>query len=262
MRVDIHNHTTLCNHAEGSMEQYIQKAIELGIDIYGFSEHAPMKNFEDGYRLVIDKKEFYESEVKTLQKKYQDQIQILLGYEVDYLQGDYILDAITGADVDYLIGSVHYLGKWGFDNPEFIATYKNKDIDTIWVEYFEAVKQMAKTGLFQIAGHLDLIKVFKYLPKKDIKSIAHNTLKAIKKGNMAIEINSAGFRKPIGEQYPSRELLELAFELNIPITTSSDAHHVDQIGFMYDEVIQIAQEIGYKEVVYFEQKEAVKSPLV
>lgn len=262
MRIDIHNHTTLCNHAEGSMEQYIQKAIELGIDVYGFSEHAPMKNFEDGYRLLIEKKEFYESEVKKLQETYKNQIKILLGYEVDYLQGDYILESITSANVDYLIGSVHYLGDWGFDNPEFIGMYKNKDIDTIWEEYFEALRQMAKTNLFNIVGHLDLIKVFNYLPKKDIKSIAYETLKEIKKANMAIEINSSGFRKPIGEQYPSRELLELAYELDIPITTSSDAHHIDHIGFQYDAVIQLAQDIGYTKAVYFEQKEPVVVNLV
>jgi len=261
MRIDIHNHTTLCNHAEGTMEQYIQKAIELNIDVYGFSEHAPMKNFEDGYRLVIEKKDFYENEVKKLQKKYKEQIKLTLGYEVDYLQGDYILETIKESKVDYMIGSVHYLGDWGFDNPEFIGVYKSKNIDTIWEEYFEAVKQMANTNLFQVVGHLDLIKLFKYLPKKDIKSLALDAIKAIKKANMVIEINSAGFRKPIKEQYPSTKLLELAFEYDIPITTSSDAHHVDQIGFMYDEVIQIAQKIGYTQAVYFEQKEPIKVSL-
>jgi histidinol-phosphatase (PHP family) len=176
MRVDLHNHTTLCNHAEGSMEQYIQKAIELGIDIYGFSEHAPMKNFCDGYRLILEKKKFYENSIIELQKKYQDQIKITLGYEVDYMSGDYILDEIKNANVDYLIGSVHYLDKWGFDNPEFIGIYKNKDINTIWEEYFEAVKAMAKSGYFNIVGHLDLIKVFNFLPTRDIKSIAYKTV--------------------------------------------------------------------------------------
>ena len=262
MRIDIHNHTTLCNHAEGTMDQYIAKAIALGIDVYGFSEHAPMKNFEDGYRLVIEKKEFYENEVKRLQEKYQDKIKILLGYEVDFIEGDFLLEEIKNSNVDYLIGSVHYLGDWGFDNPEFIGTYKNKDIDTIWEEYFYAIELMAKSKNFDIVGHLDLIKIFKYLPKKDIKVLAHNAIKAIKKANMAIEINSAGFRKPIMEQYPSNELLELAFEYDIPITTSSDAHNVKQIGFKYNEVIEIAKNIGYKEVVYFEQKEAIKVPLV
>ncbi len=261
MRVDLHNHTTLCNHAEGSIEEYIQKAIELGIEVYGFSEHAPMKNFEDGYRLILDKKNFYEKTILDLQKKYKNQIQITLGYEVDYMSGDYILETIKNADVDYLIGSVHYLDKWGFDNPEFIGSYKNKNIDTIWEEYFEAVKAMAKTGYFNIVGHLDLIKIFKFLPKKDIKSIALESLKQIKKSNMVIEINCSGFRKPIGEQYPSRELLELAFELNIPITFGSDAHSVEHIGFKYEEAKQLALEIGYTSCIYFEKKEKIETAI-
>jgi len=257
MRVDLHNHTTLCNHAEGTMEQYIQKAIELGIDIYGFSEHAPMKNFEDGYRLVLEKKSFYESEVKKLQNKYQDHIKILLGYEVDFIEGDFLLDEIKNAKVDYLIGSVHYLGDWGFDNPEFIGKYKSKNIDTIWEEYFYAIELMAKSQNFDIVGHLDLIKIFKYLPTKNVKSLALNALKAIKKANMVIEINSAGFRKPIGEQYPSKELLETAFELNIPITLSSDAHAIEQIGFEYNKTVALAKKTGYTKCVYFEQREKI-----
>lgn len=254
MRVDLHNHTTLCNHAIGSMDEYIQKAIELGINVYGFSEHAPMKNFEDGYRLILDDKKLYETSIKELQEKYKDQIKILLGYEVDYLKGDYILDEIKDAQVDYLIGSVHYLGKWGFDNPEYIGGYKDKDINLIWEEYFEAIKQMAQTKLFNIVGHLDLIKVFNYLPTKDIKTIAKDALQEIKNANMAIEINAAGFRKPIKEQYPSLELLELSFELDIPITFSSDAHSIDQIGYCYYEAITIAKQVGYTQCVYYENK--------
>lgn len=255
MRIDLHNHTTLCNHATGTMDEYIQEAIAKGINIYGFSEHAPMKNFEDGYRLVLEKKAFYEKSVLSLKEKYKNQIEILLGYEVDFIEGDFVLDEIKKADVDYLIGSVHYLNDWGFDNPEFIKEYENRDIDKIWQDYFYAIEQMAKTQNFDIVGHLDLIKVFKFLPKKDIKQIASDALKAIKKSNMTIEINSAGFRKPIKEQYPSKQILELAYDLNIDITFSSDAHAVEQIGFRYEDAISLAKSVGYTKCVSFSKRE-------
>ena len=116
---------------------------------------------------------------------------------------------------------------------------------------------MAKSGYFDIVGHLDLIKVFKFLPKKDIKSIAQNSLKAIKKSGMTIEINQAGFRKPIKEQYPSISILELAFELDIPITFGSDAHSVEQVGYKYDSVIKIAKDIGYAKCLYFKSREKI-----
>ena len=254
MRVDLHNHTTLCNHATGTMNEYIQKAIDLGIDVFGFSEHGPME-FDKKYRLYIKDKEFYENEVKSLQEEYKDKIKILLAYEVDFMQNVKMLDEILNAKVDYLIGSVHFLDGWGFDNPEFIGGYENKDIDKIWEDYFETIKQMAKSKLFDVVGHLDLIKVFKFLPKKDIKVIALDAIKEIKKSNMIVEVNAAGFRKPIGEPYPSKDILELVYELDIPITLSSDAHSVDQVGYKYEEVVDYVKGIGFSKVAYFEERD-------
>ena len=260
IRVDLHNHTTLCNHAEGSMDEYIQKAIEIGIDIFGFSEHAPM-DFDPKYRMDISQKPFYENQIKTLREKYKNQIEILHAYEVDFMQNkSLMLDEVLKSKVDYLIGSVHFIQEkdnhlWGFDNPEFIGKYKEKNIDDIWIDYFDVIEQMANSKLFDVVGHLDLIKVFKYLPNKDIRIIATNALKAIKKSNMVLEINAAGLRKPIKEPYPSKNLLELAFDLQIPITFSSDAHAVEQIGFMYDEVSNIAKDIGYSKCITFKNRD-------
>ena len=257
MRIDLHNHTQLCNHATGTVDEYIKRAIELGIDEYGFSDHAPM-NFDPKYRMSLEQKKLYETWINEAKEKYEKEIKILLGYEVDYLDG-YVLDEVVNSKVDYLIGSVHFLKNksemWGFDNPEFIGVYKSKDIDTIWIEYFDAIKAMAKTGLFDIVGHFDLIKVFKFLPKKDIRLIAKDALIEIKKSNMVLEINPAGLRKPINETYPSKQLLELAFEMGIEITFGSDAHSIEQVGFKYDESISLAKEIGYKKCISFEQRE-------
>jgi histidinol-phosphatase (PHP family) len=237
------------------MEEYVLKAIELGIDIYGFSEHAPMKNFEDGYRLVLEKQKFYETEVLKLQKKYKEQIKILLGYEVDYIKGDYILDEILHANVDYLIGSVHYIKEWGFDNPEFIKEYEKRNIDTVWKDYFDAVIDMVQSGQFDIVGHLDLIKVFNFMPTLDIKKLVLPVLQEIKKANMVVEINSSGFRKPVAEQYPSMDILELVYELDIPITFSSDAHAIEQIGMNYDKCIQLAKKIGFNRCISFTKRD-------
>ena len=253
MRIDLHNHTTRCNHAKGSMESYILRAIELKIDVYGFSEHAPM-DFDSHYRLKFEEMNAYSSDVLHLKERYKDDIQILLGYEVDYLK-NHMDKRVLNAEVDYMIGSVHFLGEWGFDNPEFKDEYKHRDIDQIWQEYFNSIEAMAKTGYFDIVGHLDLIKVFKYMPRKDIRMIASSALKEIKKSNMVIELNSAGLRKPCQEIYPSPLLLEMAYELDIPITFSSDAHAIGQVGFKYDEVIGLAKNIGFNKAVTFEQRQ-------
>lgn len=253
MRIDLHNHTIRCNHAVGTIDEYINRAIELGIDTYGFSEHAPM-NFDTHYRLGFEEMDAYVQDVLVAKEKYQGKIEILLGYEVDYLP-TYMDKRVLKSDVDYLIGSVHFIDKWGFDNPEFIGGYEKRDIDTIWQEYFDAIEAMAQTGYFDIVGHFDLIKVFKFMPNKDIRLIANNALKAIKKSGMVLELNSAGLRKPIKEIYPSEMLLTVAYELDIPITFSSDAHSVEQVGFKYEEATALAKKIGYRKAVTFERRE-------
>lgn len=252
MYIDLHNHTALCNHATGTIEEYVQTAVTQKIDIFGFSDHAPM-NF-DTYRMRFDEMETYEREVLHVKEKYAGQIEILLGYEVDFLEG-YIDQSVLERKVDYLIGSVHYLGNWGFDNPEYIGGYKDKNIDDIWQKYFDAIESMAKSNLFDIVGHLDLIKVFNYLPKKDIRLIAKDAMCAIKNANMVVEINAAGYRKPIGEQYPSSPLLEMMAELDIPISFGSDAHAVEHIGFKKEEIRALAKNYGYKKCATFKNRE-------
>ncbi len=253
MRIDLHNHTTRCNHAVGTMDEYLLRAIELGIDIYGFSEHAPM-DFDPYYRLGFEEMELYRNEVLDAKERYKDSINILLGYEVDYLPG-HMDERVLDAKVDYLIGSVHFIDKWSFDNPEFIGGWQSKDIDEIWQAYFEATEAMANSGKFDIVGHLDLIKVFKFMPKQDTRLLAKNALLAIKQSNMVLEINTAGLRKPVGELYPSRALLEEAYALDIPITFSSDAHAVEHIGAGYEKARALAKEIGYTKVATFEGRD-------
>jgi len=253
MRIDLHNHTTRCNHATGTVEQYIERAIELGIDIYGFSEHAPM-DFDPEYRLPFAQVDAYFSDITKAKEKYQDKIQILLGYEVDWLKG-HMSESVLNAKVDYLIGSVHFIDKWSFDNPEFLKGWKDKDIDEIWEAYFEAIEAMAKSGKFDIVGHFDLIKVFKFMPKGDIRLLSRSALKAIKKANMVMEINTSGLRKPTAEIYPSATLLQEAYSMDIPITFSSDAHAVDQVGADYEKATVLAKEIGYTQAVTFKERD-------
>ncbi|MDD3325062.1 MAG: histidinol-phosphatase [Sulfurospirillaceae bacterium] len=253
MIIDLHNHTSLCNHAEGTIEEFVEKAIELNIDIFGFADHAPM-NLDQAYRMNFSQMDTYEKDVLKAKKNYKNNIEVLLGYEVDYLEG-YIDESVLKRKVDYFIGSVHFLGKWGFDNPEFIGEYKNKDLDVVWSDYFKAIENMAKTKLFDIVGHIDLIKLFNFMPTKDIRLIAEPAIREIKKADMVVEINSAGIRKPIGEQYPSVAIMEMLAEHDIKITFGSDAHYVNQIGFKQDEMRNLAKQFGYSKCAVFKNRQ-------
>lgn len=255
MSVDLHNHTILCNHATGTVDEYVQKAIEMKIKYFGFSDHAPM-NFDPKYRMKFQEMSEYEKTILHVKNKYKDSLHVLLAYEVDFLKG-YIDDRVLKANVDYLIGSVHFIDKWGFDNPEFIGGYKHKDIDKIWEEYFEAIEALAKSKLFHIVGHIDLIKVFNFLPKKDIRILAQKAIKEIKKSNMVVELNAAGYRKPVKEAYPSNSIMELISEYEVPISFGSDAHSPDQVGFKQKELYTLAKEYGYTKCATFIEKERI-----
>ncbi len=253
MKIDLHNHTYLCNHAEGSVDEFTKAAIVNGIDIYGFSDHAPM-DFDLKYRMSFEQMDLYRSMVLDAKKRYSSQIDILFGYEVDYLIG-HMDRRVLDADVDYLIGSVHFLDQWGFDNPEFIGRYEGADIDEIWRAYFKQIELLATSKLFDIVAHLDLIKVFKFMPRDDLLDIAKDALDAIADTGMVLEINSAGYRKPVGEAYPSAQLLNAAYKRAIPICFGCDAHKVEQVGVGLDNIYRLAIETGYSKHVYFRNRE-------
>ena len=256
--IDLHNHTILCNHADGSMDEFIQQAIIKGISIYGFSDHAPM-NYDPKYRMKFEEMDIYEQWIENLKIKYS-QIKILKGYEVDFTPE--VDKRVLDRDVDYLIGSIHFLDNWGFDNPEFLATWKERDIDDIYREYFDLVVKLAQSKMFDIVGHLDLIKVFNFKPNEDIKILAKDAIEAIADNKLAVEINTAGIRKAVNEPYPSITLLEMIKQKNIDITFGSDAHNPNQVGFYLKECYNTAKFLGYKQAVYFENREKKRKSMI
>lgn len=244
MTIDLHNHTVLCNHATGTVDDYIEAAIAAGTHYFGFSDHAPMR-FDPEYRMSISQMGLYERWIREAQEKYADRITILLGYEVDFLP-NYMEPSVLNRPCDYRIGSVHFIDQWGFDNPDYFHRYQELESDEMYIRYFNLIEEMAKSGRFDIVGHLDLLKVFKFFPKTDVRILAKNALLAIKKANMTIEINVAGLRKPVEEIYPSPSLLASIAELEIPITFGSDAHRPDQVGLFTHEAQTLASSVGYE----------------
>jgi histidinol-phosphatase (PHP family) len=253
--IDLHNHTPLCNHCSGNVDEFIKEAIKKGITVYGFSDHNPME-FDKKYRMNFDDMKIYKNWVYEAKEKYKNKIEILYGYEVDFMP-KYLDEKLLNEDVDYLIGSVHFLDNWGFDNPEFIKEWESRNVDDVYEEYFSLIKQMADSKLFQIVGHLDLIKIFGYKPTKNLRDIITPALHSIKESDMIIEINSAGLRKPVKEQYPSVDILKVIKEMDIDITFSSDAHSVEQVGLNLEKVYELAKNIGFDKATFYRKKEKI-----
>src|SRR5215472_1756436 len=173
--VDYHVHTARCGHAVGAMERYVERAIESGLKELGFSDHLFM------YWLPADRRDpelgmaewehdFYIEDVERCRRRYTGDITIRLSTEADFIPGhEKALESIVQRyDWDYVIGSVHFLGEWGFDDSRQIAEFEQRDIDALYAQYFETVGASAETGLFDTIGHIDLIKKFGHRATADL----------------------------------------------------------------------------------------------
>jgi histidinol-phosphatase (PHP family) len=204
----------------------------------------------------------YVSKVRLAQREFPH-LAIRLALETDYLPGheDWIRELAARHPWDYFIGSVHYVSNsWDIDNPHKISEWKNCDTFEVWSAYFERLTMAAESNLFEIIGHADLPKKFGHRPTQDCTPLYEKFLDAAKKNNCAIELNTAGLRKDCQEIYPSREILQLAFHKNVPITFGSDAHAPGEVGLNFTEAVQLAHETGYTESCRFagRKRELVK----
>ena len=243
-------HTPLCGHATGEPVDYARRALEVGLTEIGFSDHSPMRldDFDD-WRMRNDQLDEYVEKVRRAQRELP-QLTIRLALEVDYLPGheEWIRDLAARHPWDYFIGSVHYVSDtWAVDNPYKLSEWKHRDAFEVWTIYFERLTLAAASGLFEIIGHADLPKKFGHRPTEDCTPLYENFLTAAKQHHCAIELNTAGLRKDCKEIYPSRQILELAFQKGVPITFGSDAHAPGEVGMNFAEAIQLARAVGYRE---------------
>jgi histidinol-phosphatase (PHP family) len=152
------------------------------------------------------------------------------------------------------VGSVHFIGDWLIDSEEQIYEWKRRDIDHVYQQYFSLVQNMAKSGLFDIVGHLDLVKKFNFRPKNDISGLMLETIEIIGKSKMCVEVNTGGLRKPCHEIYPSENLIKTCFDHGLPITLGSDAHSPQEVGADFDKTADFLRKIGYTEIVRFTRR--------
>ncbi|MEN6460097.1 MAG: histidinol-phosphatase HisJ family protein [Syntrophomonas sp.] len=246
MLVDYHIHAAAHGEYEYSLEwleRFILNARRRGINEIGLCEHDEFLS-----RVNLDV-------VKMAQAKHKD-VRIRLGMEADFIPGQdkQIRQKITANDYDYIIGSIHFINNWGFDHPDYKDRFDYYDIDDVYAAYFNLVEEMVRSGWFDVVGHLDLVKIWGHRPKtRSIISYVEPVLNAIKESGMVVEINSAGLRKPVKEIYPAAEIVRMMFNLNIPVTLSSDAHHPDQVGEDFSKIIELITRAGYRSIIQFDQ---------
>lgn len=266
---DYHTHNQLCRHAVGSLEDYVKAAIKIGLGEIGFCDHFPMYYLPENipiekYAMIMDEFPEYINEAERLKDKYNEQISVKLGIEVDYMerQEEEISNVLKkfSEKLDFVFGTSHVLmsrfGAWCFDDPYFIENYKIYGIDAIYEQYYDKLYHLVESNLFDVVAHFDLPKKFKKFPKNHDRIFEKviKVLESIKRKDMVIEINTSGFRKDVKEQYPSWEIIREMHNLDIPILLGSDAHLLTEVGYMFKEVLSKLKKIGFNQLVRFTKR--------
>ena len=163
----------------------------------------------------------------------QEGLPVVLGLEVDHFRGrmDRVSELLAGYPFDVLLGSVHWLGAWGFDNreiPAFAAEWDTRSVESIWHDYTTALEEMADSGACDVLAHPDLCKLFGHVPGAP-EEFYDRMAEAAARSGMAAEVSSAGWRKPVAEAYPAPPLLQRFKARGVPVTTASDAHRLDRV---------------------------------
>jgi histidinol-phosphatase (PHP family) len=267
--VDYHVHTARCGHATGAMERYVEHAIEAGLSELGFSDHLFM------YWLPADRRDpqlgmaewehdFYIEDVERCRARYASDITIRLSTEADFIPGhERALESILRAyDWDYVIGSVHFIGEWGFDDSRNISGFVQWDLDELYARYFDLVGASAETGLFDTIGHADLVKKFGHRAVSDQCPAYERLAARFAAAGVCVEVNTAGLRKPVGEIYPHPDLLRACHSAGVPVTLGCDAHAPTEVAADLAAATELMRGVGYDSFVRYERRERRKSPLV
>jgi len=245
---DYHTHTYRCGHASGSPADYVAQAQAKGLIAIGIADHLPLLPLPDpALSMSVAELPKYVAEINELKKRFPGYV--FLGIEADYRPGTIleVRDLVKSYPFDYVIGSVHHLGEWGFDDPRQISRYQFEDINDLWVEYLELLGDAAESGLFSILGHLDLMKKFGHRPTRPLNKELDTLAKRLARAGIVVEINTAGLRRPAREPYPNLDILRRLNSHGVPITFGSDAHDPQEVGADFVRAVESAQQAGYKE---------------
>ncbi|MEM3823728.1 MAG: histidinol-phosphatase HisJ family protein [Candidatus Bathyarchaeia archaeon] len=254
MLADYHIHTEASPDGKGSMEEYVRKAKGKGLSEIGFSEHIIFHKIKDAPSMPIKSMPVYLQQFLNLKEKAE--LPLKLGVEIDFIIGDEekIREFVQKYPFDYVIGAVHFIGKWAVDHPSQIHEYAKRNIFQVYEEYFGIVKKLCESGLFDVLAHPDLIKIFGFKPKSDFSHVLVEVAEAMAKSNICAEINAAGLRKPCKEIYPSEQLLKILHDHNVPIVFGSDAHQPEDVGRDFKEAVKLAKKAGYIHTCVFNRR--------
>jgi histidinol-phosphatase (PHP family) len=281
-RADYHVHIEKGPYTPEWLERFAAVARQEGLQELGLSEH--LCDFYEGQKASGA---WWEEEPEAEDREYSRQwwqgrprcalseyvafvqdthpegITLRLGVEVDYFpQAEEALRRLVAVyPFDFVLGSVHWLGGWGFDHLNRLERWQGRDVDEVYRRYFAGLCRAARSGLFDVLAHADLVKIAGHRPSFDPTPLYVEAAQAIATAGVAVEVSTAGLHKPVHELYPAEAFLRLLCEHGVPITLASDAHRPEDVGRDFDAAVTLARRCGYTRVCRFSRRGREEMPL-
>jgi histidinol-phosphatase (PHP family) len=243
----------------GNATRYREAAEERGIAELGVSEHV----YRFRQALDVWQHPFWRENAQDDLDAYCEFAAgqgLKVGIEADFVPGreDRMANLLEGRPWDYVIGSVHFVGDEAVDHPDWdIWSTRTVDPEKVWRRYFETLGEAARSGLFDVLAHPDLVKVWgndRPRPEGDLRRFYELAVEGIAEAGVAIEVSTAGLRKPVGERYPAPPFLAMCLDAGCPIALSSDAHVPEHVGFEYAATVDWLAEQGVRELSVFDRR--------
>ena len=248
-------------------ERYREAASERGITELGVSEHV----YRFRQALEVWQHPFWRQwaheDLEAYAGYVREETDLRLGLELDFVPGreDRLANLLDGHDWDYVVGSVHFVGDFAVDlDDEYDVWRRASSADQVWKRYFAMVAEAARSGLYDIMAHPDLVRVWgsqRPDPDGDLRRFYEPVVDAFAEAGVAVEVSTAGLRKPLGELYPSRAFLEMVVDAGCPIALSSDAHRPEHLGHGYARALEALDAVGVTEIAVFERRERRLAPV-
>lgn len=259
--IDLHMHSSRCGHATGTIGEFVAAGRAAGLDVMCFTDHLPMPpRYPQHYSMGADELDDYIGDVHAAAdaSAASGGPEVLCGIEADWLPDsmDAVSELLASRDFDMVLGSVHFLDGWAFDDPDLIERYDGLDIDALWDRYFTELARAARSRTFDVISHPDLVKKFGFVANVDPSEWYERVAEALAEAGCAVEVNTAGLRKPVGEIYPALGMLRACRRHGVPATMGSDAHAVVEVGAGLSAGRDLLRDAGYDSLVVFRKRVA------
>ena len=243
-----------------NVERYRAVADARGIEELGVSEHV----YRFAQALAVWRHPFWVENAQDDLDSYcafvREQTDLRLGIEADFVFGaeERMVNLLEARDLDYVIGSVHFVRDRAVDMEDYSVWQTARSPEEVWRRYFQTLGEAARSGLFDVLAHPDLVKVWgadRPRPQGDLRHYYELAMEGIAESGIAVELSTAGLRKRAGELYPAPAFLEMALQAGAPVALSSDAHRPEEVGADYDRALELLERLGVGEVCVFERRQ-------